>query len=136
MNELDTLSASADSLNCNETSAAAEVVTTDASSITENAECDKTCETAYAPASDTACEAECAEAGSPLLDLAEAADAIEAVVEKDEQAKRYHAMSKAEMVEALREIVASGNMEAHKEVSAIKQAYYLSLIHISEPTRL
>ncbi len=35
MNELDTLSASADSLNCNETSAAAEVVTTDASSITE-----------------------------------------------------------------------------------------------------
>ncbi len=42
MNELDTLSASADSLNCNETSAAAEVVTTDASSITENAECDKT----------------------------------------------------------------------------------------------
>ncbi len=124
MNELDTLSASADSLNCNETSAAAEVVTTDASSITENAECDKTCETAYAPASDTACEAECAEAGSPLLDLAEAADAIEAVVEKDEQAKRYHAMSKAEMVEALREIVASGNMEAHKEVSAIKQAYY------------
>ena len=46
------------------------------------------------------------------------------MVEKDEQAKRYHAMSKAEMVEALREIVASGNMEAHKEVSAIKQAYY------------
>ena len=38
--------------------------------------------------------------------------------------KNYHSMSKQEMIEALREIVSSGDMEAHKEVAAVKQAFY------------
>lgn len=64
---------------------------------------------------------ECAVESSPALDIAEAADAAEA---EESAAKNYHSMTKQEMVEALRKIVAEGNMEAHKEVAAIKQAYY------------
>jgi hypothetical protein len=39
-------------------------------------------------------------------------------------ARNYHSMTKPEMIGAMKEILASGNMEAHKEVAAIKQAYY------------
>ncbi len=42
----------------------------------------------------------------------------------DAAARNYHTMSKEEMLETLKEILSSGNLEAHKEVAAIKQAYY------------
>lgn len=64
----------------------------------------------------------CAEEESPALAIADAADE-----QSDPQAKparNFHSMSKEELLEALKEIVNSGNLEAHKEVAAIKQAYY------------
>ena len=59
----------------------------------------------------------CAVESSPAMDLAEAAD-------KAEETRNYHLMTKEEMIQALKDILASGNLEAHKEVAAIKQAYY------------
>ena len=65
---------------------------------------------------------ECEIDSSPSLDLAEAADRIE---EKQEKMHNYHSMTKEQLVEALKEILATGSMESHKEVAAIKQAYYI-----------
>lgn len=39
--------------------------------------------------------------------------------------RNYHSMTKEEMVDALKEIVAAGDMEAHKDVAALKQAFYI-----------
>ncbi|MDE6078285.1 MAG: DUF349 domain-containing protein, partial [Muribaculaceae bacterium] len=50
-------------------------------------------------------------------------------------AKNFHAMTREEMIDALKEILSSGNMEAHKEVAAIKQAYY-SLVNREATARL
>ncbi len=50
-------------------------------------------------------------------------------------AKNYHAMTREEMIDSLKEILSSGNMEAHKEVAAIKQAYY-SLVNKEATARL
>ena len=61
---------------------------------------------------------------SPALDLAEAAD--EATDEADSNSRRTY-LSKEEMVEHLKKILAEGDIEAHKEVAAIKQAYYSML---------
>lgn len=36
----------------------------------------------------------------------------------------YHSMSKDELVEALKSLLEAGNMEAHKEVAAMKQAFF------------
>lgn len=63
----------------------------------------------------------CALESSPALDISEAADTLS---EDKEETVNYHAMSKQEMIEALARIIASGDLEAHKEVAAIKQAYY------------
>ncbi|MCH5224037.1 MAG: DUF349 domain-containing protein [Muribaculaceae bacterium] len=72
--------------------------------------------------SEDACEID----SSPSLDLAEAADEIVEEEENKEatEIKSFHSMTKDELVEALKEIVASGNLERHKEVTAIKQAFY------------
>lgn len=70
----------------------------------------------------------CAVESSPALDIAEAADAIqkeEKAEEQKETRKNYHAMTREELVDSLKEIVNSDNMERHKEVAAIKQAYYI-----------
>lgn len=50
------------------------------------------------------------------------AEAISEVA--DEQQRDFHAMSKEELLDALKEIIAADNMEAHKEVAAIKQAFF------------
>lgn len=66
-------------------------------------------------------ENECVETVESVPDIADEAGKAAAEV------INFHAMSLEELVEALRGIVASGNMEAHKEVSAIKQAYYTAI---------
>lgn len=110
MNELDQLSSPVDDLHREEAAEVSAVATTEAPSAPENAGGEK-----------MSVSEECAVESSPALDIAEAADAAEA---EESAAKNYHSMTKQEMVEALRKIVAEGNMEAHKEVAAIKQAYY------------
>ena len=61
----------------------------------------------------------CVEETSPANDLSEATDRIEG-----EAPVNFHNKTKAELNEAMREILAAGNMEAHKEVTAIKQAFF------------
>ena len=111
MNELDKLSSPVDDLTPETAPEKMEAVVLESLPAQETVESEETC-----------VKDECAEESSPALDVAAAADAA---VEQDEPAARnYHTMSKTEMVDALRDIVSSGNMEAHKEVAAIKQAYY------------
>lgn len=94
-------------------------------------------EKAAAVTNETQSEDVCVEESSPAMDVAEAADAaVEPAVETQPAAenaspadegqgvKAYHNMTRQEMLAALKEILASGNLEAHKEVAAIKQAYY------------
>lgn len=112
MNELDKQSPKIDDLN-HEVAAETAAVNNDASSTIENA----------------VSEEACAETSSPSSDLAEAADAVAAETSDSNEAntggsRNYHTMGKEEMISSLKEILSSGNMEAHKEVAAIKQAYY------------
>ena len=111
MNELDKLSSPVDDLTPEAAPEKMEAVVLESLPAQETVESEETC-----------VKDECAEESSPALDVAAAADA--AVGQDEPAARNYHTMSKTEMVEALREIVSSGNMEAHKEVAAIKQAYY------------
>lgn len=143
MNELDKQSLSNDDLN-SEIVADATTQTTDVpSSSVESTDMEETCALESSPALDLAeaadrmaepgTEKECATSvsaseyteGSAVLESEEASDAPESAEEP--ASRSYHSKSKPEMVEALREIVASGNLEAHKEVAAIKQAYYTLL---------
>lgn len=69
----------------------------------------------------------CAVDSSPALDMAEVADAVDVEEEEDEKvanARRFNAMSKEELRDTLREILDSDNMEAHREVTSIKQAFF------------
>lgn len=67
----------------------------------------------------------CVEEESPAEDLSEMTDALQPE-EQDEKANaaRIHNMSKEEMVSALKEILADNRMESHKEVTAMKQAFF------------
>ncbi len=60
----------------------------------------------------------CAVETSPAEDITEATDRAE------EAPVNYHNMSKAELNEAMRAILAENRMDAHKEVTAIKQAFF------------
>ena len=75
--------------------------------------------------SEDACDV-CGVESSPSLDLADFAD--NATEEEEDQEKKaiksYHQMNKEELLESLRGIVNEGEWERHKEVTAIKQAYY------------
>jgi hypothetical protein len=93
------------------------------------AETEKECIVESSPAADLAAVADketaagaCAETESPALALSEVAD------EQDEEEKangrRIHSMSKEELRDTLKEILAADNMEAHREVTAIKQAFF------------
>lgn len=66
-----------------------------------------------------ACDASetCAVESSPAEDISAVADA-------QQETRRFHSMTKQELVDALRGILDSGNMDAHKEVAAIKQAFF------------
>lgn len=75
-------------------------------------------------------ETECAETSSPSLAIEAVADSqkSEAAPAEEtpsaEEGKRFHSMSKQELLDALKEILAADNMEAHREVTAIKQAFF------------
>lgn len=60
---------------------------------------------------------------SPEKEVTEVSDRPEDVV-ADEAPVNYHNMSKAELNEAMRAILADNRMDAHKEVTAIKQAFF------------
>lgn len=49
---------------------------------------------------------------------------IEEAVEELAEGRRFHTMSKEELVAELREILASDRMESHKEVAGMKQAFF------------
>ena len=72
------------------------------------------------------CEDVCAVDSSPSLDIADFADSETAAEEVEEKVaeKSYHQMTKEELLNALKEIVAANELEKHKEVTAIKQSYY------------
>lgn len=65
----------------------------------------------------------CAVETSPAEDIAEVADRVEESA-SDETPVNYHNMSKSELNEAMRAILAEDRMDAHKEVTAIKQAFF------------
>lgn len=75
-------------------------------------------------------ETECAETSSPSLAIEAVADSQESEAapaeetSSAEEGKRFHSMSKQELLDALKEILAADNMEAHREVTAIKQAFF------------
>lgn len=64
----------------------------------------------------------CAETESPAENLAAAADAE--MSESEPQTRRFHEMTKEELLAQLKAILDENNMEAHKEVAALKQAFY------------
>ncbi|MDE7108768.1 MAG: hypothetical protein K2O49_02205, partial [Muribaculaceae bacterium] len=51
-------------------------------------------------------------------------DAVPGSLKAGDLARAYHAMSKPELLESLKGILESGNLEAHKEVALIKQVFY------------
>lgn len=113
MNELDKLSPATDDRNRDEVEAVATTVTNENASVEEKAEETVVEETV---ATTTPAEIESSE------------ECAETVIEEEEPADTkgagFHAMNKEELLVALKDILASGNLEAHKEVAAIKQAYY------------
>ncbi|MDE7180022.1 MAG: DUF349 domain-containing protein [Muribaculaceae bacterium] len=62
----------------------------------------------------------CAEQESPALEIAEAAEEDEKVA----NARRFNAMSKEQLRDTLKEILENDKMEAHREVTSIKQAFF------------
>ena len=75
------------------------------------------------------CEDVCAEESSPALDLADFADneVAEEETQQKEEEKSYHHMTKEELLDALKKIVADNELEHHKEVTSIKQCFYTLL---------
>ena len=68
------------------------------------------------------CEDEiCVVKSSPAEDLATVADEQQ---EEEDNARNFHHMSKEELLDSLKSIVEQDNMEAHKDVAAIKQAFF------------
>lgn len=69
----------------------------------------------------------CAESESPAEALSEVTD-LQQEINSDEEEKnrivRLHSMTKEQLRDTLKEILESNNMEAHKEVAAIKQAFF------------
>lgn len=63
----------------------------------------------------------CAIKTSPAEDISEFTDEVEG---EEEESKNFHSMSKEELRDSLQKILDDNNMEAHKEVTAIKQALF------------
>ncbi|MCM1153494.1 MAG: DUF349 domain-containing protein [Muribaculum sp.] len=71
----------------------------------------------------------CSEPTSPSMDLAAAADAASPALEQEEAAalkkiNELHSLSKEELVGKIKEILANDNMQAHKDVTLMKQAFF------------
>ena len=75
------------------------------------------------------CEDVCVEETSPSLDIAQVADDITEEEEKKEEKvdKSFHQMTKEELLDTLKKIVNDNEVEQHKEVALIKQAYFTLL---------
>lgn len=67
---------------------------------------------------------ECVETSSPTLDLAETADAAEEVKDESNDLRRIHSLDKEGLIAEIKEILENNRMEAHKEVTALKQAFF------------
>ncbi len=67
---------------------------------------------------------ECVETASPALDLAETADAVEDEKEESKDLRRFHSLDKDGLIVEIKEILANDRMDAHKEVTALKQAFF------------
>lgn len=89
---------------------------------------DSSCNAASASAQNA--EEICVVETSPALDIenvADTQDVAKPATEVDLEAarmKEIHSMDKQQLIDALRKILADNNMEAHREVGAIKQAFY------------
>lgn len=80
----------------------------------------------------------CAETESPAESLSAAADAQQEAVEDeaeniddvenasnaDDNPRRFHNMSKEELVAAIKEVLDTDSMESHREVASMKQAFF------------
>ena len=64
---------------------------------------------------------ECVETESPSEELAAAADSIE----QKADLRRYHSMTRSQLVQAMRDILEANEMNAHKDVAAIKQSFFV-----------
>ena len=73
---------------------------------------------------------ECVETASPSETLAEVADAVADAKEEKEESdeikklRRIHSLDKDGLIAELKEILAADNMEAHKDVTYLKQAFF------------
>jgi len=91
----------------------------------------KECEETSSPSLDIAVAADtaesagnekvCAEEESPALEIAEAADEES---DSQKEMRRIHALDKDGLIAELKGILDNDNMEAHKEVALLKQAFY------------
>lgn len=63
----------------------------------------------------------CVETESPAEAISEATDTIE----QKADLRRYHSMTREQLVQALRDILEADEMNAHKDVQAIKQAFFV-----------
>ena len=78
---------------------------------------------------DDSCDDACAIETSPSLDIADFADKETGKEEAEEKEteKSYHHMTKDELISALKKIITDNELERHKDVTSIKQSYYLIL---------
>lgn len=73
---------------------------------------------------------ECLESASPAETISEMTDAVQPVEQPAEEAEgeepqhNFHNMSKEELVAALREVLDNDKMESHRDVTAMKQAFF------------
>lgn len=67
---------------------------------------------------------ECVETTSPALDLAEVADAVEDEKDENKDLRRFHSLDKDGLIAEIKDILANDRMDAHKEVTALKQAFF------------
>lgn len=84
-------------------------------------------ESAEAPVTNNEASSECVVTESPAEDLSDVADLQQAEIadeQKEDEVLNYHQMSKEELLAALRKILDDNNMEAHKDVAAIKQVFF------------
>lgn len=78
---------------------------------------------------DDSCDDACAIETSPSLDIADFADKETGKDEAEEKEteKSYHHMTKDELISSLKKIITDNELERHKDVTSIKQSYYLIL---------
>lgn len=66
----------------------------------------------------------CAETDSPAETLSEDTDMLQPDIQPAESHPNFHNMSKQELVDAMKEILDQDKMESHRDVTAMKQAFF------------